>query len=283
MATNSRTREFEFNAIYVIDSLGPGDLQTAQHLYDDVIRRRLLRLDFMTSAHFHVETLAAFVAAMHEILQAVRRGKHFPFIHLEIHGNPTGLVFASGEMLQWRDLTSILREMNSMIKNNLTLSLATCCGAYIMRGISPVLPAPFFAYIGAWVEVAEGDIVENFHAFFDHMLSAEAGGRVNLGEGLFCLNGCRQRPWTYDLFHAEQVFDRVMKSYEDTLLDEPGFSQRVEFLVKATMANPAWTQSEEVAHQAIRHGLIANQPTYREQFRRQFLFLTDLPKPPMGD
>jgi len=274
LASNLPTRQFEFNYIYIVDSLGADELQTASDLYNDIVRWRLMRIGFVQCEQIHVFDKQQFLALLATIIAKVRSGGHFPFIHLEIHGCKEGLGLQSGELVTWEDLTKSLREINILLRNNLFLSMATCYSGYIIGEILPSQPAPFFACIATWEELSGDDIMTSFQSFFDFILSVKPPQRINMNEAVEILNGSSERPWRYYFYNSELLFERIFSEYEKDLWDQRKFSMRVKDMVAQVFASgKRIIKSKNQIRREIEERLIRDRHQQKEGFRRRFLML----------
>jgi hypothetical protein len=225
-------RRFEFNAIYVIESLPSGETATGTQLYDDIIRRWTMKISYLKSFLVTVSTKQEFLAALDVICAGTTASPQLsPYIHFEIHGNKEGFVLRSGEPVTWEELAAALRAINIRLKNNLFISLATCYGAYIASGILPSQPAPFFGLIGSAEKLDEGDIMQSFQTFFDFMLNESNLQHIDFNKGVAILNQSLTPPRRYYFITAEQVFEMLVEEHENNLWKPGGMSKRVKELM----------------------------------------------------
>src|SRR5688572_22519897 len=124
-------RKFEFNCIYVIESLPEFETKTGTILYEDLLRRITYKIDFLKSSLIRVENKIDLFTELEKIKSLALKGGHFPYLHFEVHGSIKGLVLPSRELVTWLELSNRLREINIIIRNNLFVSFATCFSAYI--------------------------------------------------------------------------------------------------------------------------------------------------------
>jgi hypothetical protein len=267
-------RHFEFNHIYIIDSLGTDELHTAGDLYNDIVRRRFMQLPFGQSEHLHVSNKQQFLYVLSKIESKVRSGGHYPFLHLEIHGNPQGLVLLSEESITWGELTDSFRIINELLRNNLFLSMATCHSGHIISSILPSKPAPFFACIATWDELTGEDIMASFQSFFDYILNVKLPERINLNAAVKILNGSPERPWRYHLYNSELLFERVFAEYENDIWNPRKFSERVKGIVNRIFASGKkirWSKNK--VRREVQAKLIADRHRQKAAYKRRFLIL----------
>jgi hypothetical protein len=274
MAINlNQARQFEFNSIYVIDSLGPEELQTGSELYNDIIRRRLITLDFVTGHYVHVNTRDELFALLAEIKNKVVQGTHFPFLHFEVHGKPEGVVLCSDETVAWNELTGWLRLINIATRNNLFVSLATCHGAYIIGEVLPSEPCPFFACVAPWEKVIAEDVLESFQTFFDFILSVRPPEKINFNDAVNYLNLLNGRAWRYYHYNSELLFEKVFEDYEVALGRGRAHSDRVKELTLQVYNQPLNRRSKNSIKREVEERLLRDRHVQKEKFKRKFLIL----------
>ena len=199
----------------------------------------------------------------------INEGK-FPFIHLEIHGssNKDGLVLNSGQLVTWLELANRLREINILTANNLTVSLATCHGAYIYREMSLIERAPFWGFVAPWDEIDEDDVEVSFNSFFDTLLDT-----LDFGEAVSRLNSSNNLPYRYHFYNSEAVFDRIWTKYEQESYSPEKFKKRVldmmsqaltDYNVRTTMTIP------QIKH-FIESTLVNEKDLFKKKYRESFL------------
>ncbi|OQP65568.1 hypothetical protein [Niastella populi] len=229
---NDDKRYFRFNAVYVIESLNNYELQTGEVLYNDILRYMPYKIEIIKCRLFKVNSKVELVNTFNELKEDFHSHGTHPFLHFEIHGAKEGLVLNSGELIKWREIASLLRELNIMTGNNIMVSLATCYGAYIYGSILPSLPAPFFAFIGPWNTVTSDEIMVSFTRFFEFIFAAESLKDIDLDLAAEKLNEENDVTEKFGFHLSEAVFDRVVNQIEEKLKDPNEFKKRVENLVE---------------------------------------------------
>ena len=213
--TDDDVRYFSFNKIYVIETLYDDEKQTGKALYDDLLRWSTYRHRWFNASYEFVKNKKQLFRALTRIKHDAMAGEIFPFIHVEGHGNATGLEVGKDNtrcLVKWEDLTAEFRKINLATKNNLMLSVATCYGCNIYKGIRISDRAPFFGFIAPLEEVSSGEIAEGYNAFFDRIINT-----TEFDDAVFTLRDAfdgRSPRFTY--VHCETLFRKVA----DSMLEE---------------------------------------------------------------
>ena len=211
----NESRYFSFNKIYVIETLHTDEKQTGKALFDDLLHRTTYRHGWFDASYEFAKNKKQLFRALQRIKLDAISGKIFPFIHIEGHGNATGLEVGKDNtrgIVKWEELTNAFRKINIATKNNLMLSVASCYGSNIYKGIRISERAPFFGFVAPVEEVTFGEIAEGYNAFFDRIINTtEFDDAVLTLRGAF--NGRAPR-FTY--IHCETLFRKVA----DNILEE---------------------------------------------------------------
>ncbi|PWA07538.1 hypothetical protein [Flavobacterium laiguense] len=152
--------------IVVIQSLFDGDKKTGEELYNDTIKMQIEYVqaqDIKMSHSFHnVEDKEALIEVLkyYGVNSSYMQGG--VVIHLEIHGldNLQGLILKNNSTITWEVLSDLFRVINVNTCNKLYVTMATCYGRYLYKGIDPKKKSPYSGYISASQEVTanSGDI-----------------------------------------------------------------------------------------------------------------------------
>lgn len=168
--------------IIIIESLGATDGShfTGETLYNDTIKRRidLYEKDF-THQLYKVnsqETFSKIIKYNQHIADYMHEGV---VIHLEMHvdNELNGLVLSNRELIRWEEICDLLRPINVATKNKLFLTMGTCNGRYIYKGVYPYKKSPYSGYISASKTVKPEEIYTKFGLLFENLI--ENGNIVN--------------------------------------------------------------------------------------------------------
>jgi len=177
--------------IIVIESLDSDEWHTGKDIYDDVIKRYIDYSDnnYNINHKYHdIRNADEFknLLIQYEIELMPDNGVLF---HLEVHGdeNKSGLVFADGSFLGWKDILDLLRPINIKLKNKLYLSLAVCFGRYLaFQTLDIKKKSPICAFISTRKPILNSAIVEAFSIFFEKLI--QTGNIVNAYKELEKIN-----------------------------------------------------------------------------------------------
>lgn len=164
--------KFTLSKIFILESLFDNDLKTGKELFSDVIRWKIHNEKRLEVEHLEISNLKDFGEAMSKITSQSNTGVS-PLIHFEMHGskNKDGLILKSRELIDWNYLSNLTREINIASRNNLTISLATCYGAYFLTSIEINKACPFSCCLSTTDISTSEEISKGFSAFFDTLLT----------------------------------------------------------------------------------------------------------------
>jgi hypothetical protein len=182
-------RFFQFNRIYVVETLLEPDTCTGKNLFQDLLKPSCYRHPWLNASYHLVTTKKRLFELLAEIKRDALGGYIFPWIHIEGHGNPKGLSVGRGAdktIIKWEDLGQELRKINIATKNNLMVAAATCHGSNLFKGIRVADRAPFFGFIAPIAEITEQEVEEGFLTFYERILRSE-----QIDEAMLDLRGAR--------------------------------------------------------------------------------------------
>ena len=162
----------DINHIIVIESL-ENERETGTELYNDCITRNIEFRKSKTTHKLHkVKTTEEF----NEVLNFYKfNSQYLPdgiLLHLEMHGAEelNGLVLSDNSLLTWEYLVNLFRPININTCNKLYISMATCFGRYLYKGVNPNEKSPYSCYISANNTVLPSEIVEQFALLFERLI-----------------------------------------------------------------------------------------------------------------
>ncbi|RPA66886.1 hypothetical protein EF405_19070 [Cyclobacteriaceae bacterium YHN15] len=209
---------FEFNKIYVIESLVKGE-RTGQELYNSVIRwfedRRGIGSEF-----YSVGSKEELISLLEEISSNCVSNGFKPLIHFEIHGlkDKSGLALVD-DSISWDNLSYFLRKINEASRWNLNLTMAVCYGNYFLKTLSPTKPSPVAGFVGSFEEITEGDFVPRFEDFYstlrdtlslDHAINAMMDQNRQFVKGFSYIDARRIFSEVYNMYLEHQFTDEVL-------------------------------------------------------------------------
>lgn len=258
-----------FNRIYVIQSLPDHETQTGTALINDIISRRQLGFNYLTSELVEVSKREDLGQELLRIAELFYSDGVVPYLHFEMHGSLKGLHLKSGEMITWSELRPLLSKINARINNNLFVSLATCHGAFMVNAIDPLDRIPFYAFIGPIDEVKERVIEADWVRYFDCLLlTRDFAGAI---EQLNTNDGMR-----YMFFTGEAIFDKVMSYFENAHKGEGLKEERAYSLMRDALDMPGMTEKYSVEQLNIFvENYLSNYLEIVRRMKDYFLFKTD--------
>jgi hypothetical protein len=205
------------------------------------------------------------------IAEDARVYARWPILHIEAHGDFTGINVASGEYLPWREFEDALIAINESSRLNLVVVIAACKGAHLVKVLASQIGnrgrAPMRILIGPVRNVTTGEIEQACPVFYRTLFDTEDGGT----------------PWhamndavapgrmTFGIFTAEDMFYRVMHGYFATHCSEDILATRENRLVDE-LVEMGWSGEDlERGRQALRRALHDQRP-YFEQWKERFFF-----------
>lgn len=261
-------RQFNFNTIYVIESLSPKETKTGENLFNDLLRWKVEQLDYLNAEYIPVKNRTEFFEFIEAVKNKIRNDGILPLLHFEIHGSSEkdGLVLNSDELITWLELANRFREINILTKHNLVVSLATCFGAYLYQEIRPVDKVPFWGFIAPWGTVNSVDIEVSFNSFFDTLLST-----TDFNSAITKLNEENNLPYQYHFYNAEMVFERVLEKYENESYSHENYNKRVIDLMTQALSdyNVRMTMTIPQVREFIENQL-ADKEHFRNELRKKF-------------
>lgn len=161
--------------IVVFQSLPANEKQTGQELYDDCIRRHIdyLQDDAQKMVHniYDIQDKEQFIELIKYYEANAEYMNNGLLFHFEMHGDENqGLLLKSGEYISWSELITLFRPINIKTENRLFITMATCFGRFLYKGVSAYEKSPYSGYISASQEVTVGDILEDFDILFENLI-----------------------------------------------------------------------------------------------------------------
>src|SRR5438876_4698715 len=116
MATLRRSQFF--NSVYAIQFLRSADPKTGEELFRRVLEPGAAAAG-VHARLFDVASREEFFDAMLAIIDECREKRRGPILHLETHGDDSGLGMQLGEWITWAELKPLLIRLNVIAKMNL--------------------------------------------------------------------------------------------------------------------------------------------------------------------
>jgi len=264
---------FNFNAVYVLESLGPNDEKTGESLYDDVIFPQTRVLDGCYTKFLKIPDEAALLDALRAIRDNVRAANHRPIIHIEAHGDSTGIQLSDRNVVGWRQLAEPFAAINQESEFNLTVMAIACQGWYLTGALMPADRAPVALVIGPPTDMSGQQLLDASTRFYDTLFR-----RLDLTAALVAMNeGRLYDDWSLKPATAEILFCRVFRRYVDEVCSAPNLQERENRLVADVVRAEGLNllQSAGVRLEVRRH--IGDYEWWYNHFRERFMMLDIFP------
>jgi hypothetical protein len=212
---------FRNNSVFILDGLRSDDLQTARHLYEDIVdsapesARPYCR-------YAETKSCAALSAALDDIESLCRSAGIKPILQFEAHGDKEfGLLLGDDqEAVPWSDLVKRIADINVITENNTGVVLAACEGMYAVSPITIKRPTPFYFLIGSEAKVKAGYIDQQMRCFYQKLLATQ-----ELAVAMTCLEE------RFLQYHCERFLAVVYARYINRRLVGKGKRDYVELMV----------------------------------------------------
>ena len=215
----------------------------------------------------------AFFGAIAEVERFARAG-HSPVLHLETHGDETGLQLANGERIQWLELAAPLASLNQATAMNLTVFVAACDGAHLISVLRPTGRAPAWAIIGPKESVSHEVIEEATKSFYVAFLSSP-----DLRTALEAMNASVAIPdWRFRIEWAETMFCSVFKAYLREAGSDASVAQRVNSIAGRAGRDLQAGIKESITIRFDVQKVVGDHEARYAQYRRCFLMLDAFPE-----
>ena len=161
-------KSFEFNTLFIIESLKPGETKTGLNLYDEMCTLKAAHneLSALDLRYVSIASAQEWDDCMAHILRECKERKVLPIIHLEIHGNKNGIEFTNLECRDRYEVSRQFREINRVIGCNLFTTLGVCEGLNILFGIKTDELMPFCGVVGSFDKLIAADIEIRYSEFY---------------------------------------------------------------------------------------------------------------------
>ncbi|MDI1316264.1 hypothetical protein [Flavobacterium sp.] len=164
--------------IIIIQSLNGNEKPTGKEIYEDLIapyiKYRQVEKIKMNYAFHDIQTKNHFLEILKFYIVNAPYQVGGILIHFEMHGaeNLTGLILADNSLVLWEEMVDLLREINIISKNNLYITMATCFGRMMYKGVDQRKKSPYSGYFSASKEVTVGEIMGDFRIIFEALLES---------------------------------------------------------------------------------------------------------------
>lgn len=260
---------FNFNTIYIIESLFDQDEKTGKILFNDTIKRNSERTGLFHTKFLAIANKAAFIECLKTINNYSIKG-YYPFIHFEIHGseNKDGLILKSGELITWNELANETRQINITTKNNLVISLSTCYGAYFSTEIEILKAAPFCGCVCATSKIPEYEIIPRFTIFFETFYDSR-----DFDLSIIKLNEVNDFEHRFKFMTCAEIFEELLVQMENDEyhVDSIFLKNLVNLFTEKFKQLEASKFPKEQNLSVVRNELISRISSIKDELRKSFL------------
>jgi hypothetical protein len=201
--------EVRFNAVYVLESLAPGEPKTGQDLFDLAVYPGTVSLEGMHAEFTPIANEEALLKRLSEIAYAARVGNHLPIVHLEAHGGSDGIELADGAYVPWTRLIPAFTAINEACRNNLFVVAISCQGWNLTASLMPSDRAPVFMLIGPPTDMRADVLLAATRRFYETLAST-----TDVNRALEAMNDDAPfKSWKLRPATAEILFCRVFRAY----------------------------------------------------------------------
>lgn len=194
--------KFKSNVYHFLVSID--DEKSIRAVYDDIIRRRCEQKSFKSVYH-SLDSGTELITTLKKIEKETKDEGTYPYIHLECHGSPDGILLKNGFRVDWASLSSSIELINGACGNNLVVSMALCYGGHfnlvLLKNLksTSIARAPAFAIIGPEKDIHFGQLEAGFSSFFNELFmtmnfdkAIDALNKESSYEHKFMVNTCQQ-------------------------------------------------------------------------------------------
>ncbi|RYE17421.1 MAG: hypothetical protein EOP45_15810 [Sphingobacteriaceae bacterium] len=196
-----------FNKMCIIESLTQDDKRTGELLYQNPLLQAEAGDKPIKVDYYYVQDKHELLKAFDNILNGIKTGRDYPFLHIEMHGTNKHIELESGENITWEEFAEQTRRINYATENNLLLVLASCYGIQMVNYVTHDNVAAFRAIIAPKESVSENEIEDGFKRFYLVLLRNK-----DIVDALDELNN-NEKPGAFTLFEAKELFTKQWSDY----------------------------------------------------------------------
>lgn len=170
--------------IFIIDCLGPDDLQSAKRRHEDIcdqlssLSASTIKDDRNHAHHLSCQNKEDIKKSFNKIESICRQGA-LPLLFIDGHGDAhKGLALPSGEFINWKYYLSLLNRVISLTRGELTVVAAFCHSMAIKETLPKEKKLPFSFYYGYTNEVPAG-VIETETKLIHESLIKDGGNRLH--------------------------------------------------------------------------------------------------------
>ena len=151
--------------VWIIEWLPSGDQRTGKLLHEWIQERRP-----GWSKYLQCSNKLELISSIDRATQIAKTSRMIPVLHLETHGDETGLGGPNGsggiELLTWNELTEPLQRLNTVTCCNLVVVVAACIGFAGIKALVRGHRAPAIALVGPDSPIMDSNLLSATKEFY---------------------------------------------------------------------------------------------------------------------
>lgn len=255
-----------FNQILVVDSIPPGEYNTAKRLFEDLQAYALAYSPSPAVRYVRVESANEFVQCILACRKNAEEHDIIPMLHIECHGGEDGFQFADGSLANWDELKTPITELNVATSLNLMIAVAACTGGALIKLTHMGDRAPFWGLIGPTRTCTAGELEKAYAALYLTLLTTKAPAKAVEAMDQATSPGLFLRTTSQGLF--KKVWDGYKREHCTSVALEAR-ADRMKDRLRQSGVSPLPSTDE------LKCRLISHEPIAFESYRQTF-FMCDL-------
>jgi len=179
--------------IVVFESLPDNESKTGYELYSTTIKYKTFQEENLSSEYYDILDRNHLIETLNKIVDDSILNNYFYLFHFEIHGFDGGFELKNGDLINWDEILPILQKLNIYYRNQLTIYLAVCKGASLLKYINPMGRSPFGYIIASTKNIKLNDLKIGFESFYNHFF------------------------FSFDIFESLEIYNSVIENTESRL------------------------------------------------------------------
>lgn len=162
---------FHNNFIIIVNAIPDGQLQSARRVAEN-IQDHFQAIQAPGYCFYEKITTTGELRKIFASLEYYcSKENAYPVLHIEAHGIRGVGLDICGEVITWKELYDLSKNVNILAKNNFGLVLASCYGNEITEAVEIDSPCPFRFVLGPYSEVKAGEIEDQTTSFYKEVIS----------------------------------------------------------------------------------------------------------------
>ena len=269
-------KNFKFNTIYIIESLGVDEPKTGRILYDDLQVQQYVHQGLQVKFN-DINNAFEWDDLMSHILNKCMTNREFPILHLEIHGCKQGIEFRDGSFRTVEQVGEQFRKINIATGCNLFITMGVCKGLYVLFETHIDKPMPFCGAIGSFEKMSSYDIQLRYAEFYGTFFKTFDVTQAYL-QLIKTDTGTPNEYTQYRYIRVDEVFYKAYLDYIKKACTQEGMNQRA---LDAAKENGVVLQTRQIRRKFQRDFAKEEKKSrgfYYKQAAKQFFMLDSYPE-----